>query len=153
MLTLAVAVGALAAFGVGEVFLLLQLGAWLGPLPTLLLLLLTGAGGAWVAKRQGAGVFRTLREDLRSGMPPGDRLAEAALVGAGGLLLVVPGILSDAIGLVLLFPPSRRWLAPRLVRRLGAVFGVAVTTGAGRVPGGPTATPAHPFSSKFDDLP
>ncbi len=149
-----------------ELFLLLQIGSALGPTTTFLLLLLTGLLGAGLAKREGFAVLRTLSEELRTGLPPGSRLMEGALVVVGGLLLITPGVLSDAAGLLLIFPPTRRFLAPRALRWLSARFGV-VELGPGRVTEGmpedegvrPRARQAAPrphrkptpFSSPFDD--
>lgn len=134
-----------------ELFLLLQLGAWLGPTSTFLLILLTGVAGAWLAKREGLGVLRELREELATGLPPGSRLMEGALVVVGGLLLVTPGVFTDLTGFLLIAPPSRRWLAPRALRWLSARVQLtsipppdqASAPGEGRTP----------FSTPFDDLP
>lgn len=145
-----------------ELFLLLQLGSWLGPLPTFALILVTGVAGGWLAKREGFAVLRQLSAELSNGLPPGERLVEGALVVLGGALLVTPGVLSDLAGILLIVRPTRRWLAPRLTRSLAQRF--EVTVGGGepdvgpriRAPGAqarPTPAAAHPFASPFDDLP
>lgn len=144
-----------------ELYLLLQLGSWLGPLQTVLLILLTGFAGAWLAKREGFGLMAELRAELAQGLPPGSRLAEGFLVLVGAVLLITPGILTDLTGFLFIAPPSRRWLAPRVVAALAARFDVVSV--------GPDANPARPprsrprprevergetpFSSPFDDLP
>jgi UPF0716 protein FxsA len=121
-----------------ELFLLLELGSFVGPLPTFGFVLVTGVLGAWLARREGSAVWRQLTTDLATGLPPGDRLMEAAMVVAGGVLLVAPGVLTDLTGILFLFPPSRRFLAPRLARWLAARFGGAVELGPGR--GAPEGT-------------
>jgi UPF0716 protein FxsA len=105
-----------------ELFLLLQIGSWLGPLPTLLLVLLTGAVGAWFAKREGLGLLQQLRSDLSMGIPPAERLVEGALVLVGGVLLVTPGVLTDLTGLALVLPWTRRLIAPIVLARLGGMI-------------------------------
>jgi len=105
-----------------ELFLLLQIGSWLGPLPTLLLVLLTGAVGAWFAKREGLGLLQQLRSDLSMGIPPAERLVEGALVLVGGVLLVTPGVLTDLTGLTLVLPWTRRLIAPIVLSRLGGMI-------------------------------
>lgn len=132
-----------------ELFLLLQIGALLGPTPTFLMLLASGILGAWLAKREGAGVLRQLQVDLAQGLPPASRLVEGALVIAGSLLLITPGVLTDFAGILVLVPPVRRWLAPRVVRWGAATFGV---TGAGLEVevGAPRPQRPNPFTSRFD---
>lgn len=97
-----------------ELYLLLQLGKWMGVGETVFLIVLTGALGASFAKREGLAVLRQLGEDARSGIPPADRLVEGVLVLVGGILLITPGVLTDLTGLLLLTGPFRRWLAPRV---------------------------------------
>jgi UPF0716 protein FxsA len=135
-----------------ELYLLLQIGSALGPTTTFLLLLGSGLLGGWLAKREGLTVLRDLQADLQRGLPPASRLVEGALVLAGSLLLITPGVLTDFAGLALLLPPVRRWLAPRVMRWAGNAFGVRVQVGAPRPrsasPAGPPTS--GPFASKFD---
>jgi len=149
-----------------ELFLLLQLGALIGPTATVLLILVTGFVGAWLAKREGVGLLRTLANELQQGMPPGARLMEGALVVAGGLLLVTPGVFTDITGFLFIVPWSRRRLAPFLLTALAKRFQLdgAVQFGPGRPTAGPGAplgdepvdhgnvhgTQPSPFSSPFD---
>jgi len=107
-----------------ELFVLLKVGSSIGPTPTFLILLLSGALGTWLAKREGLSVLRQLSADLQQGLPPAERIAEGALVLLGAVLLITPGFLSDVVGLVILIPPVRRRLAPRVVRSLSVSFGV-----------------------------
>jgi UPF0716 protein FxsA len=144
-----------------EIFVLLQIGSVIGPTPTFLLLLLSGALGAWLARREGLSVLRQLSDDLQRGLPPADRLAEGALVLLGATLLITPGVVTDLVGLLILVPGVRRWLAPKVVRWLSASFGVpAMEVEAGpdlgegvryrREPAVHERPKATPFSSPFD---
>lgn len=103
-----------------ELYLLIQLGQWMGALETVLLILVTGAAGAALAKREGLGVLRQLKEDARTGLPPADRLVEGLLVLIGGVLLLTPGVLTDLTGFALIAPFTRRSLAPPLKRWLAS---------------------------------
>jgi UPF0716 protein FxsA len=128
-----------------ELFLLLQIGAWLGPLTAFALVLGTGVAGAWLARRQGVAVVLRLVRDAQQGVPPAEALVEGALVVVGGLLLVTPGVLTDLAGVVLLLPAVRRWLAPRVLRRLvdsGRIHGTHVVFGTPR-PIPPDSSPAR----------
>jgi UPF0716 protein FxsA len=149
-----------------ELFLLLEIGSFIGPLPTFAMVLGMGVLGAWLARREGSNVWRQLTTDLATGLPPQTRLLEAALVVAGGVLLVTPGVLTDVVGMVLLFPPTRRLVAPWIGRWLASRFGGAVQFGPGRPAAEGTtedgvryrdprrsvgaAAADKPFGSKFD---
>ncbi len=157
-----------------ELFLLLQLGALIGPTATVLIILVTGFLGAWLAKREGLGLLSTLATELQQGLPPGERLMEGALVVAGGLLLVTPGVFTDLTGFLFIMPFTRRLLAPMLMRALlkrfqidGSFESTHVHVGPGRPSSGPAAEPTGghlgdepvphdpphrptPFSSPFD---
>ena len=136
-----------------ELLVLLYLGSWLGPLQTFLVILLTGLFGATLAKREGIGVLRALQSELANGLPPASRLAEGALVLAGGLLLVTPGVFTDVAGFLFILPWTRRWIAPRLIRAVASRIDLrAAALGGKGAPGAPEA-PRTPFASPFDDLP
>lgn len=101
-----------------ELYLLLLLGSWLGPGPTVAMLVAAGALGAWLVRSQGAGVLADLSATLQRGESPGEKLVEGALVILGGLLLVTPGVFTDLIGVAVLLPPVRRAVAPLVLRAL-----------------------------------
>lgn len=118
-----------------ELYLLLQIGSVVGPASTVAVILLTGAVGAWMAKREGLSVLRKLQEEVQTGLPPGSRLTEAALVVAGGLLLVTPGVLTDLAGFAMIVPLTRPFLAKRLGAWLKTKF-VTQSVGGGPGPSG-----------------
>ncbi len=97
-----------------ELYLLMQLADIMGIFETVFLIVLTGTVGASLAKREGYGVVNQLLEDTKKGLPPADRLVEGLLVLVGGTLLITPGVLTDLAGFALIFPFTRRWLAPRV---------------------------------------
>ena len=101
-----------------ETYVLIKVGQVIGPLPTVLLLLLDGLLGAYLARREGIGIVRQILEDLRKGLPPGTRLVEAVLILVGAVLLITPGFTTDLVGYILLFPPTRRRIAPGVLRWL-----------------------------------
>ncbi|MGD9484331.1 FxsA family membrane protein [Streptomyces sp. TRM70308] len=121
---------AVAAWAVLEVWLLLLVGDAAGGLTVFLLLAATFVLGAAVIKRAGRRALRTLTEALQPpGTAPGPAAARPSRTPSGGhapavlggLLLMLPGLLSDAAGLLCLFPPTAallrrgtdRWLARR----------------------------------------
>lgn len=94
-----------------ELWLLAALGRVLGFLPTVALVLLTGAVGAALARAEGFRVIREWQDAMRAGRVPADGVLGGLLVLVGGVLLITPGVLTDVVGLGLLVPPVRRWLA------------------------------------------
>jgi UPF0716 protein FxsA len=109
-----------------ELALLLEVGRRIGVIPTVLLVLVTAAGGAWLARREGGRNWRAMRSEMRSGRMPASGLLHGTAIFAGALLLLTPGLLTDALGFALLFPASRAGILRSVRRRLER----AVRTGA-----------------------
>lgn len=97
-----------------EIWVILQVGHQIGALPTVLLLVLESALGAWVVRREGARAWRALTGALTTGSLPGRELADAALVLVGGVLLLTPGFVTDVFGFFCVLPFTRP-LARRLL--------------------------------------
>ena len=91
-----------------ELVIFLLVAAWIGVGWTILATLLTGALGWILLARQGTKALTDLRERARSRQAPGRELGDAGLVALGGLLMVLPGFLTDLVGLLLLVPVTRR---------------------------------------------
>ena len=105
-----------------EIIVLLEVGARLGILPTILILVGTAVGGATLAHREGLKTLWRLREKMAHGIMPEEELLDGLLILVAGVLLLTPGLLTDTMGLMLLIPVSRqkvkRWLRARLGARL-----------------------------------
>jgi UPF0716 protein FxsA len=114
-----------------ELFLLIQVGQVIGPLWTIAALVVVSVLGAWLVRREGPRAWRRFRDALEQGRLPTDEVIEGALVLFGGVLLLTPGFLSDALGLVLMIPPTRALVAGQLKRRLGARMSLSIF-GTGR---------------------
>lgn len=106
----------LAIIGVGEL-----VGVWW----TLGLLLASGVAGGLLVASGGRRAFASLRHTLSEGAVPDRRLANSVLTVAGGVLLLVPGFVTDILGLIFVLPPTRR-----VARR---VLGLVAARSAGRV--------------------
>ncbi|PWI42198.1 FxsA family membrane protein [Streptomyces sp. ICBB 8177] len=113
-----------AVWAVLEIWLLTVVAHAVGGGTVLLLLLAGLVLGGIAVKRAGRRAWQSLTASARSGQPvPGAGAGGAGLAMLGGLLLMVPGFVSDAVGLLYLFPPTRKLLAAgagALTRRLGA---------------------------------
>jgi len=100
-----------------ELFLLVKLGTVVGVGPTIALVIFTGVLGAWLARQQGLGVLRRLRAELEAGRLPAGALIDGLLILVAGAVLLTPGLLTDALGFVLLVPPSRAVVRRIVVER------------------------------------
>lgn len=101
-----------------ELLLLLRIGRVVGAPSTIALLIVTGAVGAWLAKRQGRKVLEEWRTSLAAGRVPEEGVLGGVLVLVGGLLLITPGVLTDVAGLLCLLPSTRKRIAQALGRYL-----------------------------------
>ena len=110
---------ALTAYLLIEAFLALAVGSWLGPGPTLLLLALGAVVGIAVLRTEQFSLLSGLHHSLAAGEPLVPGLLDASLRGAAGLLLIIPGFVSDLAALGLLIPQLRRGIVRRLWGWLG----------------------------------
>ncbi len=84
---------------------------------TLLIVILTGMAGAWLARREGLRCWQSVQREISQGRLPGDSLLDGLLILVAGALLVTPGVLTDCVGFGLLLPPLRRPIKGYLTRR------------------------------------
>ncbi|HVW46467.1 MAG TPA: FxsA family protein [Solirubrobacterales bacterium] len=117
---------------IAELFVIIQVGEWIGVWPTLLLLLLDAIVGSWLLKHEGRAAWRRFNEALAERRIPAKEVADGFLVILGGALLIAPGFLSDIVGVLLLIPVTRA-VARRVLYRftVGRVAIVGFPGGAG----------------------
>lgn len=112
-----VVVGVL-AFPVIEITLFVKSSQLIGILPTIAAAVLAGIAGVALVKHQGIRTALAARAQLDRGEVPLRHAFDGLCLAAAGLLLLLPGFLSDLLALLLLVPPVRgglrRWLATRL---------------------------------------
>ncbi|MFA1711890.1 FxsA family protein [Peribacillus frigoritolerans] len=104
------------AMPVVEIIVLLLSGNLIGFWPTLFLIVATGLIGAYLAKRQGMETWKKAQEQIRYGMMPGNEIIDGICIFIGAALLLSPGLISDIMGLILVFPPTRNLLKPIVIR-------------------------------------
>ena len=103
-----------------EIYVLIQVGQVIGAWWTILLLILDSLLGSWLIKREGGRAWQSLRTALQTGRMPARELADGALILVGGTLMLSPGFVTDAMGIVLILPftrPAARRLLTRVVAR------------------------------------
>lgn len=101
-----------------ELALLIEVGRYIGTAATVGIVLVTGALGAAAMRTQGLSVVRRIRGDMDRGQVPAEGLIDGVMVFVGGLMLLAPGLLTDAAGFVLVLPPTRRAIKRGLRTRL-----------------------------------
>jgi UPF0716 protein FxsA len=114
-----------------ELFVAVQVADAIGVLYTVLLLIASWPLGAWALRSQGGAAWRRLSAAVAAGRSPGREVLDGVLILIGGLLLIVPGFLSDVLGVCLLLPPTRALLRGRASRHLHSRFVVRATRFAG----------------------
>jgi UPF0716 protein FxsA len=100
-----------------ELYVLIQVGGEIGALPTILLTLFTAALGAGLMRHQGISTLQKAQVNMAQGQVPAVEMFEGVLIFVGGVLLLVPGLITDALGFLLLLPFFRQWLAVKLIRQ------------------------------------
>lgn len=99
-----------------EIIALVALGSTIGLGWTLLVLLAGSVVGLWLARREGVRAAQALADAISNRRVPTAELTDGLLVAGSGVLLFVPGIVTDVAGLLLLVPPVRGIVRRRLVR-------------------------------------
>lgn len=95
-----------------EIGLLVLSGKTFGVLPTIMLIILTGIIGAYLAKRQGMETLMKAQEQMRYGQIPGAAILDGVCILIGGIFLLTPGFISDVLGFILLIPLTRKMIKP-----------------------------------------
>lgn len=101
-----------------EVSLLIKLGAEIGFWPTMLIQIVTGVIGASLARREGNLVWVKIQRSLKEGEVPAEEVLDGFMILAAGIVLLTPGLFTDALGFFFLIPFSRNWFKRFLRRRL-----------------------------------
>lgn len=110
-----------------ELFLLIQLGRWLGILPTIALVLSTAVIGVSLLKRQGLSVLAEAQASLDRGEMPIQPVADGACLLVAGAFLLTPGLITDTAGFLLLVPAIRRRIAGAVMKKAMASGHVVVS--------------------------
>ncbi len=103
---------------VAEIYLLITIGGYIGAMNTVLLVIITGFSGAYLARLQGMQTMFRVRESLQAGMMPSGELVDAVLIFMAGVVLLTPGFITDVAGLLILFPPTRTYLTKLALKKL-----------------------------------
>lgn len=93
-----------------ELYFLIKIGARIGALPTIFLTIFTALLGGWMVRLQGFSTLLRVRRAMERGEMPAIELLEGAILLSCGIMLLLPGFITDIVGFIFLVPPVRRWL-------------------------------------------
>lgn len=94
-----------------ELALLIKVGGLIGIWWTLAVIFATALAGSAVLYDQGFAVMRRTHAAMARGEPPIGPMVDGVFLAVAGMLLILPGFIGDVLGLLLLIPPLRRFLA------------------------------------------
>ena len=109
-----------------ELWLLVRLAHAVGWLPMLVIVILTAMLGAHLARREGILQLHRIQRSFAEGHDPAPELIEGLMILLAAVLLITPGLMTDAVGFLLLIPVTRRplrglvqaWLKRHFVNRV-----------------------------------
>lgn len=131
-----------------EIFVIVSVGSAIGAWPTAGLLIAISLIGAWLIRREGRRAWHALREAVSSGRPPERELADTPFMLLGGVLMLIPGFITDLAGLLLVLPFTRP-----LARRLGHAYLDRRARRLGDVPAGVRVYPGTVITDEGGDAP
>lgn len=103
-----------------EIFVLIEVGGEIGALATIALIILTAVIGSAMVRRQGLAAWRDMQASLAGMEDPSRPMAHGAMIFLAGILLIVPGFVTDAMGVLLLLPFVRDRVLARMEKRIVA---------------------------------
>jgi len=107
-----------------ELYVIIQVAGGMGTGQTILLLILVSVVGAWMVRRSGLGVLNQIQARLSRGELPAAELVDGLLILVAGALMLTPGFITDAVGLLLLFLPTRVLVRSLLMRHFSKKIAV-----------------------------
>lgn len=122
-----------------ELYTIIRMSGAIGFLNTLGLMFLVAVLGSWLVRREGFRVWNRFNDAVAAGQIPAREIIDGVLILGAGALLLTPGFISDVLGLLMLFPPTRIMFRSYLLRRSkkGGVLFRTWTASRRDVPRGP----------------
>ena len=99
-----------------ELILLIKIGTVIGTFETVMLIIITGVIGAVMVRSAGVQCLFRIQSSLNSGVVPTEELFTGVLILISGAFLLTPGLITDAAGFALLFPPARETIKGFLIK-------------------------------------
>ena len=100
-----------------EIATFIQFGSVLGTLNTILLIFVTAIIGVYLVKLQGLSTILNINNDIQSGKAPIEHIIGGLIIAISGLLLLVPGFVTDLLGFIGLIPPTRKLISQFMIKK------------------------------------
>ncbi|MEZ9001997.1 FxsA family protein [Vibrio splendidus] len=101
-----------------EIGLFIQVGGFLGLWPTIALVLITAFVGASLVRSQGIQTLMSVQGRLQQGEMPAQQILEGVMLAVAGVLLLTPGFMTDALGMLVLLPVPRAMIAKKMMEKM-----------------------------------
>ncbi|MGA2925216.1 MAG: FxsA family protein [Solirubrobacteraceae bacterium] len=115
-----------------ELYVAIRVADAIGVLAMIALLIASWPVGTWALRSQGRAAWRRLAGAVAEGRAPGREVLDGALVLAGGVLLIVPGFITDVLGACALLAPTRALMRRLLARNITSRLVVRAVVPAAR---------------------
>ena len=100
-----------------EIYFLIKIGSQIGAIITILLIFSTAIIGVYYAKYEGLNTIKSGIIQLSKNEAPAFEILSGAAIAFAALLLIVPGFITDILGFLLIFPPSRKLIFKNLSKK------------------------------------
>ena len=100
-----------------EIYLLIKIGSQIGALTTILLIFTTAIIGVYYAKYEGLNTLKSGFLQLSRNEAPTYQVLSGAAIAFAALLLIIPGFITDVLGFILIFPPSRKLIFEKVIKK------------------------------------
>ena len=97
-----------------EIAVFILIGKAIGVFYTLLLIVLTSVVGMLIAKKRGMKSYQDIQKSIQQGQPPGVTMIETFMIFVGGVLMVLPGFITDVVGLLFVLGVTRNVFKPMI---------------------------------------
>tara|TARA_B100000131_G_C17642222_1_gene420575 strand:+ start:36 stop:461 length:426 start_codon:yes stop_codon:yes gene_type:complete len=101
-----------------EIYLLIKIGSEIGAITTILLIFSTAIIGIYYAKYEGLNTLKSGFQQLSKNETPAYEVISGAAIAFAALLLIIPGFVTDILGFLLIFPPSRNLMFKMFSKKL-----------------------------------
>ena len=105
-----------------ELYFMIQVGSEIGAFPTVFLVLFTAVLGGLLVRVQGFSTALRVRDAMERGEVPAVEMMEGALLLVAGVLLLLPGFVTDAVGFLCLIPSARRAMVLWFLKRSNVIW-------------------------------
>lgn len=95
-----------------EIAVFIVIGNAIGVFYTLLLIIFTSIAGLLIAKKRGTKSIQDIQKSIQQGQPPGVPVIETFMIFVGGILLALPGFITDVLGLLFVSGITRNLFKP-----------------------------------------